>query len=264
MIVLGFDTATPATVVGLRLADGTMLQSRDDPEGEARPGHATRLLPLASELLAEAGLGWSELERIAVGVGPGTFTGLRIGIATARGLAQSLGVTLVGVSSLRALAHGVKERTTAEAAGADPVIRGDGAAGVDGTLGADEGAGVLAMIDARRGEAFVAAYDGDVELIAPHALPPSAMGELLERAAARTNLQRWIAVGDGALRYRDALERPGVVVPGARSALHRIQARAICGLGTRPPARAPAGDAQVVPDYRRRPDAEIALEGAAS
>jgi tRNA threonylcarbamoyladenosine biosynthesis protein TsaB len=268
MIVLGFDTATVATVVGLTLADGSTLQARDDPTDEQRPGHATRLLPLASGLLAEAGLGWSELERIVVGVGPGTFTGLRIGIATARGLAQSLGVTLVGVSSLRALAHGVKQRTTAEAAGADPVIRVDGAAGVDGTLGAEEGAGVLAVIDARRGEAFVAAYDGDIELIAPHALPPSAMGELLERAAARTNLQRWIAVGDGALRYRDALERPGVVVPGARSALHRIQARAICELGThpptRPPARAPAGDEQVVPDYRRRPDAEIALEGAAS
>jgi tRNA threonylcarbamoyladenosine biosynthesis protein TsaB len=269
MIVLGFDTATPATVVGLRLADGTMLQSRDDPEGEARPGHATRLLPLASELLAQAGLGWGELERIAVGVGPGTFTGLRIGIATARGLAQSLDVTLVGVSSLRALAHGVKDRTTDEAGGADPVVtQGDGAAGVGGTVDADEGAGVLAVIDARRGEAFVAAYEGDIELIAPQALPPSAMGELIERAAAQTNLERWIAVGDGAVLYREALERPGVLVPGARSALHQIQARAICGLGAHPPARPPegarAGDAHVVPDYRRRPDAEIALEGVAS
>lgn len=264
MIVLGFDTATVATVVGLTLADGSTLQARDDPTDGQRPGHATRLLPLASGLLVEAGLGWRELDRIAVGVGPGTFTGLRIGIATARGLAQSLDVTLVGVSSLRALARGVSECATDEARGVDRVARGYGAGEVEGILGADDGAGVLAVIDARRGEVFVAAYDGDIELIAPQALPPSAMGELLERAAARTNLKRWIAVGDGALGYRDALERSGAIVPGARSALHRIQAWAICELGTRPPACAGAGDEQVVPDYRRRPDAEIALEGAAS
>jgi tRNA threonylcarbamoyladenosine biosynthesis protein TsaB len=261
LIVLGFDTATAATVVGLTLADGRTLQARDDPTGEQRPGHATRLLPLASGLLAEAGLRWSELERIAVGVGPGTFTGLRIGIATARGVAQSLGVALVGVSSLRALAYGVSDRTAEEAGGADDA---------NGAPAPDEGAGVLAVIDARRGEAFVAAYDGDVELIAPHALPPGEMGELLERAAAHTSLERWTAVGDGAVLYRDALALPGVLVPDARSELHRIQARAICELGTHPPGRppthppAPAGDGQVLPDYRRRPDAEIALEGAIS
>jgi tRNA threonylcarbamoyladenosine biosynthesis protein TsaB len=229
MIVLGIDTATVATVVGLTLPDGSTLQARDDPTGEQRPGHATRLLPLANGLLAEAGLAWDELERIAVGVGPGTFTGLRIGIATARGLSQSLGVTLVGVSSLRALAYGL-----------------------------GEGTGVLAVIDARRGEVFAAAYDDEGELLAPLALHPDAIGDLFERAFIHTNLKQWIAVGDGVARYRDVFELPGVVVPAAHSELHRIQARAICALG----ALAPAGD-DPVPDYRRRPDAEIAL-GVAS
>jgi tRNA threonylcarbamoyladenosine biosynthesis protein TsaB len=298
MIVLGFDTATPATVVGLTLADGRALQARDDPTGEQRTDrrstgspigqHATRLLPFASGLLADAGLGWSELERIAVGVGPGTFTGLRIGIATARGLAQSLGVTLVGVSSLRALAYGPRHRAKIwptewdeitlgnepsredeageEETGEDVVVRADLGASEDETpradlaLNADDGTGVLAVIDARRGEVFVAAYDGDIELIAPHALPPSGLGELLEQAEAGTRLERWIAVGDGAVRYRDALERPGVLVPGARSLLHRVGGRAICALGE----QASAGGAEVVPDYRRRPDAEITLEGAAA
>ena len=175
MIVLGFDTATAASAVGLILADGSVLQARDDPEVDQRPGHATRLLPLAHGLLGDAGIGWGLLERIAVGVGPGTFTGLRIGIATARGLAQSLGVELVGVSSLSALAR-------------------------EATL---EGGGVLAVIDARRGEVFVAPYDGEVELFEPQVLPPSGLAELLGRVEALTGHGRWTAVGDGALRYRE-------------------------------------------------------------
>jgi tRNA threonylcarbamoyladenosine biosynthesis protein TsaB len=254
VIVLGFDTATAATAVGLALADGSTLQARDDPEGERRPGHATRLLPLADGLLLEAGLGWSELERLAVGVGPGTFTGLRIGVATARALAQSLEVDLAGVSSLRALAYGAGER-----------------------------AAVLSVIDARRGEVFVAGYVGEQEVLAPRAVPPDDMGDLLERAASDLAVEQWVALGDGAVRYRDAFERLGVSVPTDRAECHRIQATAICELGSHLPASsssrsfvhtdadpptAPSGSAQigekaVVPDYLRRPDAEVALEGVA-
>jgi tRNA threonylcarbamoyladenosine biosynthesis protein TsaB len=230
MIVLGFDTSTPSTVVGLRLPDGTTLQARDDPEDGKRPGHATRLLPLASRLLSDAGLGWGAVERIAVGVGPGTFTGLRIGVATARGVAQSLGVELVGVSSLLALSHAVR------------------------TQRPDDVVGVLAVIDARRDEVFVAIYEGDTEVVEPCALAPAEVGGLLERSGAGVDFERWIPIGDGAARYRDAIERLGVCVPEDDSSLHRIQARSICELGE----RASVGDTQVVPDYRRRPDAEIA------
>lgn len=236
MIVLGFDTATSSTVVGLRLSDGTTLQARDDPRGEERPGHATRLLPLARVLLSEAELEWEAITRIAVGVGPGTFTGLRIGVATASGLAQSLGRDLVGVPSLQALAHAAHVE--------QPQRR----------------SGVLAVIDARRGELFVSAYDGAVELIPPQVLSPTAIGELLERAAELTSSARWIAVGDGALRYRSELERASVVIPRDASPLHRIQARALCALGE----CALVSATQVLPHYCRRPDAEMALEGARS
>ncbi len=228
MIVLGLDTATPATVVGLRLADGRTLQARDDPEARQRPGHATRLLPLANELLVEAHIDWSELRRIAVGVGPGTFTGLRIGIATAGGLSQSLGVELVGISSLRALAQGSGQETQR----------------------------VLAAIDARRGEVFVAAYADGQELIAPQAVPPEGVAELLGSAAIDTQAEQWRALGDGAILYREAFERAGVHVAEDGCERHRIQAHAICELGE----QASANEQQVLPDYRRRPDAEIALE----
>src|SRR5271166_6674975 len=151
MILLGFDTATPSTTVALRLADGQMTQARDDPAPGEHPGHATRLLALAHGLLAGAGVSWSAVERIAVGIGPGTFTGLRVGVATARGLAQSLSAELVGVSSAQALAL----RAYAECEHRD----------------------VLAVIDARRGEAFAAAYRvggrrSITELTAPRTLAP--------------------------------------------------------------------------------------------
>jgi tRNA threonylcarbamoyladenosine biosynthesis protein TsaB len=239
MIVLGFDTATAATAVGLRLADGGTLQARDDPAPGAHPGHATRLLELAHTLLAEGGIGWSAVERIAVGVGPGTFTGLRVGVATARGLAQSLDVELVSVSSLRALAEPAGE----EAEGA-----------------------VLAAIDARRGEVFVAGYlagegspnglESADELISPRALAPGDVTGVLVAAGAP-----WLAVGDGAVRYREQLRSAGATVPADGSPLHRVNAEAICELGAR--ATGPSLQIEsILPDYRRRPDAEIALEGA--
>src|SRR5437660_6775442 len=104
MRILAFDTATSATTVALSGAGGSVLEARHDPEPEARPGHATHLLPLAARLLEHAGIGWDSLERIAVGIGPGTFTGLRIGIATGRALARAAGVPLVGVPTLQSLA----------------------------------------------------------------------------------------------------------------------------------------------------------------
>jgi tRNA threonylcarbamoyladenosine biosynthesis protein TsaB len=257
VIVLGIDTATWSTVVGLALPEGDTLQARDDPSGEQRPGHATRLLPLAGALLAEAGLAWRDLQRIAVGVGPGTFTGLRIGIATARGLAQSLTVPLVGVSSLSALAHGL------DAAWDDlspqRVAASSAATGHIDTSNGGRDTGVLAVIDARRGEVFVAAHGPSGELLAPRALHPSAIAHQLERAQIQKNLERWVAVGDGALRYRDLIEPQGVLVPPADSQLHRIQANVVCELGARAPVVS-----QVVPDYLRRPDAELALEGTVS
>ncbi len=241
MILLGFDTATPSTVVGLRLATGETLTMRDDPGAGERPGHATRLLAMIGELLSRAGTSWSALDRIAVGLGPGTFTGLRVGIATARGLAQSLSVELVGVSSLQALAVG---------ASADRANRG-----------------VLAVIDARRGEAFACAYRVDgrrslAELTAPRALAPEELGDVLAGVDVADGERgcEWLAVGDGAIRFREHLELAGAAVPEDHSPLHLVDARSICELGEDVPMVPSRLD--ILPDYRRRADAEIALERA--
>jgi tRNA threonylcarbamoyladenosine biosynthesis protein TsaB len=241
MIVLGFDTATPSTTVGLRVSEERAREARDDPATGAHPGHATRLLAMAGQLLAEAGVAWSALDRIAVGLGPGTFTGLRVGIATARGLAQSLSVELIGISSLRALAQGASAEHGHQR--------------------------VLAVIDARRGEAFAAAYsvtglDSVDELVPPRALAPEDLGSVAAQVTDRGegHAEPWLAVGNGAIRFREHLELAGVVVPADSSPLHAVSALAICELAVE--VDEPGGYEEILPDYRRRADAEIALEGA--
>lgn len=224
MVVIGFDTATPATAAALLRADGRAFEARHDPAPGERPGHAALLLGLLEQVLADAERGWEDVERIAVGTGPGTFTGLRIGVATARALAQARGLPLVGVSTLRALAAGAQEAMPE----ADPV---------------------LAVLDARRGEAFAAAWSGETEVVAPAALTPEALAERVAALPASP-----LAVGDGAIRFRDSLERAGAVIPGDGSPLHRVAARHICRLGTRAPE---GGRDTVLPEYLREPDAEL-------
>ena len=75
-------------------------------------GQAERLMPLLEELLAEAGLGWRDLKALAVGTGPGNFTGVRIAVSAARGLALGLGIPAVGVTRLEALTHGLPRPVT--------------------------------------------------------------------------------------------------------------------------------------------------------
>jgi tRNA threonylcarbamoyladenosine biosynthesis protein TsaB len=227
MAVLGFDTATPATAVALRLPDDTERALLRLPPPGARPEH-NRLLELADELLTTCGVDWPGVRRVGVGIGPGSFTGLRIGVATARGLAQSLGAELVGVGTLRALA--VAARPEAEGP-------------------------VAAVLDARRGEAFVAVYDGDDELLEPAAVAPEALAEVLA-----TSPRPSLAVGDGAIRFVHQLKAAGVAVPADPSPLHCVDAAVICRLADLASAPDPSA---VVPCYVRRPDAEINRGSAA-
>jgi tRNA threonylcarbamoyladenosine biosynthesis protein TsaB len=216
--LLGLDTATSSTAVALVRRDGWLREARDDVAPGERPQHAQRLLPLAAELLAAAGIGWEAIEQIAVGVGPGGYTGLRIGVATARGLALAHGATLVGVGTLRALAEPVAARSTA------------------------------AVLDARRGEAFIGLYRDGEELLAPRVCGPAELAALALRGGPET-----LAIGDGALRFRELIERAGVHVAPAESHLHRVSAAAICRLA------AEGKVTSAVPAYLRLADAELAL-----
>jgi tRNA threonylcarbamoyladenosine biosynthesis protein TsaB len=227
-VVVGLDTATPATAVAL-LADGAEpVERRHEPAPGERPAHAAQLLPLAREVLAEAGLGWPAVDRIGVGVGPGTFTGLRIGVATARALAQAAGADTVPVSTLEALASA--------AAASDP---------------ARPDRPVAAILDARRGEAFVAAWRAGERVLAPSAVAPEHLAQTLGTAR-DPGAEAWLAVGDGAIKFRLQLEPAAVTVPADDSPLHRVSALAICRLALRSPAVAREA---LVPEYVRAPDA---------
>jgi tRNA threonylcarbamoyladenosine biosynthesis protein TsaB len=241
--ILAFDTATRATTVALLDTDrGLELGLRDDPDPGSRPRHTACLMPLIRETLAAAGWGWADVDLLAVGTGPGTFTGLRIGVATARALAGARGISLVGVSTLESLALGARD--TALVDGHDVV---------------------MAVVDARRREVFAAAWpvaageewpaEADAEqgapLLAPAALAPAAL------AAAATDLgQSRLAVGDGAIEFREVLERPGTLIPADDSGFHRVEALLHCRLAA---GRPPSGTEDVTPEYLRRPDAELNL-----
>lgn len=227
MIVLGFDTATAATAVGLLhdaaregegAGEGRGSERRHDPAPGERPGHGPLLLALAHELLEGEGLRFADVDRIAVGLGPGGFTGLRIGVASARALAQASGAELVGVSTLEALASAARPAP---------------------------GQAVLAAVDARRGEVFVAGWRNGEQVLGPIAIAPSRIAEIAGEG--------WLAVGDGALRFRDDFEGAGCLVPEDGSAQHGVSALAICRLARQ--VSQPARRDLVVPDYLRKPDA---------
>ncbi|HSG94508.1 MAG TPA: tRNA (adenosine(37)-N6)-threonylcarbamoyltransferase complex dimerization subunit type 1 TsaB [Afifellaceae bacterium] len=137
MLILALDTAGENCAVVLATGgNGLSVHARRvEPVGR---GHAERLMPMIGEVLGEAGMTYASLERIAVTIGPGSFTGTRIGVAAARGLALALGIPAVGVSVLDAL--------------------------IEAAQGNENGL-VAAVLDARRGEIYakaVAASSGEI------------------------------------------------------------------------------------------------------
>jgi tRNA threonylcarbamoyladenosine biosynthesis protein TsaB len=226
MVVLGVDSATADAVVGVTDGGEVIRESRIDPGPDGRPRHSQVLLAEIEQSVDRAG-GWERIERIAVGIGPGSFTGLRIGIATARALAQAREIQIAPVGSLAALARGISKSS-------------------DGVL-------ALPVIDARRGEAFAALFDaGGREIWPPFVAPP---GELAERV--RSLDSHPLAAGDGALGFASQLEAAGAKVAPPQDPIHRVAAKQVCAVGE---AAIEAPPDQIQPLYLRPPDAKRWLE----
>jgi tRNA threonylcarbamoyladenosine biosynthesis protein TsaB len=252
--VLAIETATDAVGAALLRDDGGAVEQVHSGGRE----HAERLVPIIEEVCAASGCPLSAVGVVAVDVGPGLFTGLRVGVATAKALAQARGLGVIGVASLDVLAAAAAAAAT--------------------TDGLDRVETVVPVVDARRGEVFTAAYRLDTVPTAPAAgdravfdvapavddrpgaLTPDGLVEWLRTLA--TGPGSVLVVGDGAARYLDRLagdaafdlaragsfpSPPPAVL--ARLAAARLHAGAV--------ADAPGA---VVPDYRRPADARINWE----
>nr|PZN37799.1 MAG: tRNA (adenosine(37)-N6)-threonylcarbamoyltransferase complex dimerization subunit type 1 TsaB [Bacillota bacterium] len=235
MLILGFDTATAACTVAL-VEDGRLLTELTVVSPRV---HSARLLPLIAQAFQEAGRDRRELAAVAAGVGPGSFTGLRIGLSAAKALAFALGIPCVPVSTLAAIAAGLPP-----------------------------GSGLVApLLDAKRGEVYTALYRVEpageepagrltervaprlTELIAPRLVPLGAWLEELDR------------LRDGAPVFLagDAVpsEVPDWAVP-VPDGLRLPRGWAVAALG----ARAAAAGETVAPEalapvYLRRSEAEV-------
>ena len=185
MIVLGLDTCLAACSVAVLDGDRVLAHAS---EAMAR-GHQERLAPMAQAVMAEAGLVFARLDRIGATVGPGSFTGLRVGVAFAKGLASALEIPAVGVGSLEALAASAPGLTAA-------------------------------VIDARRDQVYLQVFEAGEALMAPDVLP-------IEIAAARlAELARGrplTLVGSGGPLLADAVLGATIQTPGGCDA--RLVAR---------------------------------------
>jgi tRNA threonylcarbamoyladenosine biosynthesis protein TsaB len=215
--VLGFDTSTAATSVCVLRDDGEAFEVTSPDERLLEPpAHARELMPAVADVMERAGLGYGQLDALAVGVGPGTFTGLRIGVTTARALAHAEDLPLHPVSSLAALAAGI-----------DAEFR-------------------LPLIDAKRGELFAALYRDGEERWPPFAATPEAVAKKVRDASFTV-----VAAGDGSLRFREVLVAAGIEIGPAGA--HAVRALHVCRLASRVPAASPE---TVLPNYLRDPDAK--------
>jgi tRNA threonylcarbamoyladenosine biosynthesis protein TsaB len=224
---VAIETATETVGVAVRTDDG--VQAAFTLTGRRR--HVESLTPALAHLLGQVGLAAADLGLVVVDVGPGLFTGLRVGVAAAKGLAQARRIGVIGLSSLEVLTHG---------------------AGEIGHRGR-----VLSAVDARRGEVFATVADLDnegspTEVLAPGLFSPPALARVLEGLGGEPML----GVGDGAQRYAEVFGAvPGVSVPDGGLAFPPPLTLLHMGLRLLDQGVAPVDPALVVPLYMREADA---------
>lgn len=224
MRLLALDTTTRAGSVALA-EEGAIVEAR---AGDPSRTHGERLPGDVLTLLAARGLGIGDIDVYAVAAGPGSFTGLRVGIACVQGFALATGRRVVAISALDALAHAAKA--------------GDSL--------------VAAWIDAQRGEIFAALYDDAAQVEAPSVATPA---RTLELWRPRLDDRPVVAIGDGAARYASLLSEALGDRLQLRDPVAPLLAASIAELAQREAAAGRTiGPHAIVPIYIRRPDAELA------
>ncbi len=231
MRILSIDTSTPAGSVAISDGDRLLAQEQQGVAGT----HADRLLASVDHLLHICGLEQEDIEAVAVAIGPGSFTGLRIGLATAKGFCLARGLPVAGVSSLASLALNGRE--------------------FSGT--------VVSLIDARRGEIYAAAWSASARgkmrpVMKECVAAPAAVAAMLKKLKGELLL-----VGDGAIEYGAALLKS--IGKRARMAYGTQLLPQAANLAELARPRLENGRcddlASLVPNYVRRSDAEIGFMG---
>jgi tRNA threonylcarbamoyladenosine biosynthesis protein TsaB len=235
MLVAALDTATPVlscALLEVRGAEVEVLTTRTDRPAGPGPGHGIRLPAALTDLLHALGRKVTDVEGFAIGLGPGSFTGLRIGLATWKGFAYANRRPIAGASSLAAMAL---ESAAALPPGSDALL--------------------VPLLDARKGEVYAGFYrrtpDGVAPVLPEEALAPSAL------AARVSGLGPALAFGEGYEAHRDLL---GAVLPPLPGAPTTPGAGAVALLAA--PRLAVGGyDDQAVfalePHYVRKSEAEV-------
>ncbi len=249
MTLLAIESATDTVGVAVLRADGGAAE-RVHEGGRA---HAELLAPAMVEACALSGSTIADVDQLAVDIGPGLFTGLRVGVATAKALAQALGIGVLGASSLDVLAAAAAER-----------------------FGTDAPARVVSVVDARRGEVFAASYrfeqtpgasahDRPVDPRSvrddrPEPVGPDTLVAWLDDLVAEAG--RITVVGDGAVRYRELLSANLSLDLGWAEELSAPPPLVLARLAARRLADGdrPSTATELLPDYRRPADARINWE----
>ncbi|MFO0592973.1 MAG: tRNA (adenosine(37)-N6)-threonylcarbamoyltransferase complex dimerization subunit type 1 TsaB [Polyangiaceae bacterium] len=230
MTTLAISTSTPRGSVALVEDDRVLAEASHD---DLR-GHAEHLFGLIDDALARAGRTRADLRLVACDVGPGSFTGVRVAVASAKGIAVGLGLPLAGVVSLEAMAAHARSETTSE--GEEPLV--------------------AVAIDAKKDELYIAVYDGDVALLAPEHAPVRAASERVLAVAGDRPL---VTIADAAAFVDFA--GPGdriarrLIAPPSALWVARVAGRRLAARGAVTERDASMDPAEVVPLYVRAPDA---------
>ena len=186
--ILLIDTSTAVLSVGLSL-DGTVAQERVCTEARAQ---ASLTAPLVKEVLDAEGLTVKDCDAVCVSAGPGSYTGLRVGVSTAKGLAFGAGIPLIAIGTLDILAHSAVRDPSSQAPQDDKPL-------------------IVPMIDARRMEVYTAVYDAEGQRLTPVEAkvigPESFAGELAKGPVT--------FIGDGALKCQEVIKHPNATFRAA-------------------------------------------------